>query len=156
LLRETARVNFDPTVEAHIRLGVDPRLRVDDPVRREILRAFGGDPDDRVALLEHPDGVLERLQVELERLPIRASPEPCREIVRVRRGQRVVAELGRQVDDRPGSEAAVEVVVEDHLRRVADRVQLEQSSHLLPGRRWYRRRRLISHPTDGSSPRTRL
>ena len=43
-------------------------------------------------------------------------------IVRVRRRQAVVPELGRQLDDRRGPQPAVEVVVEQRLRRLADRV----------------------------------
>ena len=40
LLRETAKVNFDPTVEAHIRLGVDPR-HADQMVRGTVVLPHG-------------------------------------------------------------------------------------------------------------------
>ena len=38
LLKETAKVNFDPSVEAHIRLGVDPR-HADQMVRGTVVAA---------------------------------------------------------------------------------------------------------------------
>ena len=59
-------------------------LRVGDAVGGEVLGALGGDPDDRVALLQDADGVRERLEVELERLAVGAAPDTRR---RARRGR---------------------------------------------------------------------
>ena len=103
-------------------LGRVAHLGVDDAVGGEVLGALGRDADDRVALLHDPDRVGEGLEVELEGLPVGAAPEPGRQLDRIGRRQAPVAVLGRQVDDRRGPEPAVEVVVEEGLRCLADGV----------------------------------
>ena len=84
---EPLEVRLDDLVEGQPaldgQLGGVADLGVDDAVGREVLGAFGGDPDDRVALLHDAEGVRERLEVELERLAVGAAPEPRREIVDV-------------------------------------------------------------------------
>ena len=60
---------------------------------------------------------------------LRSAPRliQAAELVRVGGGQAVVAGLGRQLDDRPRSQAAVEVVVEQDLGCPAD--GLERDGH---------------------------
>ena len=112
-------VERQPALGRQLRRVAD--LGVDDAVGGEVLGALGGDPDDRVALLHDADRVGERLEVELERLAVGAAPEPRRQLVDVGRRQAVVAVLGGEVDDRRRPQAAVEMVVEQRLGRLADR-----------------------------------
>ena len=135
---EALEVRLDDVVEAQAALGRELRrvanLGVDDAVGREILGALRGDPDDRVALLHDADGVGERLEVQLEGLAVGAATHPGRELVGIGRRQPVIAELAGEVDDRRRPQPAVEVVVEQRLRCLADRVERE-------------------HDADGSAPR---
>ena len=113
-------------VERQAALGAQLRghadLGVDDAVGGEVLGALGRDPGDRVALLHDAGRVVERLEVELERLAVGAAAEPRRQLVDVGGRQAVVAELGGEVDHRRGAQAAVEVVVEERLRGARDGV----------------------------------
>jgi hypothetical protein len=126
---EALEVRLDDLVERQTTLRRELRrvadLGVDHAVGGEVLSALRGDPNDRVALLEHADRVSERLEVQLERLAVGAAADPCRELVGIGRRQPVVAELGREVDDRGGPQPAVEVVVEQRLGRLADRFEPE-------------------------------
>lgn len=54
LLKETSRVNFDPTVEAHIRLGVDPR-HAEQMVRGTVALPHGVGKTVRVAVFAQGD-----------------------------------------------------------------------------------------------------
>jgi large subunit ribosomal protein L1 len=54
LMKETARVNFDPSVEAHIRLGVDPR-HADQMVRGTVVLPHGVGKPVRVAVFAQGD-----------------------------------------------------------------------------------------------------
>jgi large subunit ribosomal protein L1 len=54
LLKDTARVNFDPSVEAHIRLGVDPR-HADQMVRGTVVLPHGTGKVVRVAVFAQGD-----------------------------------------------------------------------------------------------------
>ena len=144
---EALEVRFDDLVEGQALLGRELRgvahLGVGDAVGGEVLGAFGGDPDDRVAILEDADRVLEGLEVQLERLAIRAAPEPGRQLVDVGRRQAAVAELAREVDDGRGPQSAVEVVVEQRLGRLSNGLE---GQHRFAG--WYAR-----HGTSRSPPR---
>ena len=62
------------------------------------------------------DGVVERLQVALERARARGLLEPGAQRLRVPSGQ-LVPGSGREVEDRLRAQATVEVVVQQHLRR---------------------------------------
>ena len=115
------RVEAEPT--AGRQLGRIADLGVDHPVGRQVLGALGRDPRDRRRRLHDPDGVGERLEVELERLAVGAAPDPGGQLVRVGRRQPGVAGLGGELDDRPGTEAAVEVVVEQDLGCSPDRLE---------------------------------
>ena len=81
-MQEALEVRIDHLVEGQALLGRQLRgvahLGVGDAVGGEVLGALGGDADDRVAVLQHADRVLERLEVQLERLAIRAAAEPGR------------------------------------------------------------------------------
>ena len=50
--------------------GAKRHLGVDDAVGGEVLGALGGHPDEGVLGLHDTDGVLERLQVEVEVAPV--------------------------------------------------------------------------------------
>ena len=63
-----------------------------------------------------PDGVVEALEVEDEVAPGGAGGEPGGQLVGVGGGEAVVADVGGELDDGGGPEAAVEVVVEQDLR----------------------------------------
>ncbi len=61
LLRETAKVNFNPTVEAHIRLGVDPR-HADQLVRGTVVLPHGVGKTVRVVVFAQGDKAQEALR----------------------------------------------------------------------------------------------
>jgi hypothetical protein len=123
-------VDRQPALDRKLRRVAD--LGVDDAVGGEVLGALGGDADDRVALLHDTDRVGERLEIELEALPVRASTNPRGELRGVPGRQGIVAVLRREVDDRRRPESTVEVVMEERLRGLADRVEIEHS----PSDRW--------------------
>ncbi len=104
-------------VALQVQLGREADLGVDDAVVGQVLRALAGDPHKRVVGLHHPDGVRERRQVARQRPGVRVLLEPPPELLDVGRGQAVVTGLGRQLDDRRRAQPAVEVVVQQHLRR---------------------------------------
>ncbi|MEZ4597135.1 MAG: 50S ribosomal protein L1 [Chloroflexota bacterium] len=61
LLRDTAKVNFDPSVEAHIRLGVDPR-HADQMVRGTVVLPHGVGKTVRVVVFAQGDKGQEALR----------------------------------------------------------------------------------------------
>jgi large subunit ribosomal protein L1 len=61
LLRDTAKVNFDPSVEAHIRLGVDPR-HADQLVRGTVVLPHGIGKKVRVVVFAQGDKAQEALR----------------------------------------------------------------------------------------------
>jgi large subunit ribosomal protein L1 len=61
LLKETSKVNFDPSVEAHIRLGVDPR-HADQMVRGTVVLPHGVGKTVRVAVFAQGDKAQEALR----------------------------------------------------------------------------------------------
>jgi large subunit ribosomal protein L1 len=65
LLKETAKVNFDPSVEAHIRLGVDPR-HADQMVRGTVVLPHGVGKTVRVAVFAQGDKAGEALRAGAE------------------------------------------------------------------------------------------
>ena len=103
-----------------VELGREPDLGVHDAVGGEVLGALGGDALDRVAVLHHADRVGERLEVEHEVVALGAAVEPGRELLDVGRRQLAVVELLGELDDGRRPQAAVEVVVQEHLRRPPD------------------------------------
>jgi len=121
---EAIEVRLDDLVERqpllHRQLRRVAHLGVHDAVRREILGALGRDAHDGIPILEDAHGVLKRLEVQLERLPVRPAAEPRPELVHVVGRQARVAELPGEVDHRGGPQAAVQMVVEDGFRRFAD------------------------------------
>ena len=77
-------------------------LGVDDAVGREILSALVGDPLDGVGRLHDRDRVSEAAQVQGQRAGRGARVEPAAQLRRIARRQAVVAQLGRELDDRRG------------------------------------------------------
>ena len=65
LLRDTAKVNFDPSVEAHIRLGVDPR-HADQMVRGTVVLPHGVGKVVRVVVFAQGDKAQEALRAGAE------------------------------------------------------------------------------------------
>jgi len=61
LLKETAKVDFDPTVEAHVRLGVDPR-HADQMVRGTVVLPHGVGKHVRVIVFAQGDKAQEALR----------------------------------------------------------------------------------------------
>src|SRR5437870_10247082 len=61
LLKDTSTVNFDPTVEAHVRLGVDPR-HADQMVRGTVVLPHGTGKVVRVAVFAQGDKAQEALR----------------------------------------------------------------------------------------------
>ena len=61
LLKETSKVNFDPSVEAHIRLGVDPR-HADQMVRGTVVLPHGVGKTVRVLVFAQGDKGQEALR----------------------------------------------------------------------------------------------
>ena len=61
LLKETAKVKFDPSVEAHIRLGVDPR-HADQMVRGTVVLPHGTGKTVRVLVFAQGDKAQEALR----------------------------------------------------------------------------------------------
>jgi hypothetical protein len=102
-------------------LGRHAHLGVHDAVGRQVLGTFGAHALDRVARLHDRDRVAEALEVELERLAIGSRGEPARQLVRIRRRQLAIADLGRELQHGPRAQPAVEVVMEEDLRRAAAR-----------------------------------
>jgi len=110
-------------------LGRVADLGVDDPVIGQVLSALGGDSLDGVLGLHHSDGVLEGLEVLLQRVAACPPGEPTGQLVHVGRRQSGIALLGRQLDDRCGAQPAVEVVVEQGLGRLPNGLEVEVGSH---------------------------
>ena len=131
--REPGRDRLDHLVEGQpafeVLFGGVPDLGVDDPVGGQVLGALGRHPLDGVLGLHDPDGVLEGLEVLLQGVAARAPGEPAGQVVHVGRRQGAIAVLGRQLDDRCGSQPAVEVVVEQGLGRLPNGLEVEVGSH---------------------------
>ncbi len=96
----------------------EAHLRVDDAVVGEIEDAFPGDAFEPLGGLHDRDGVLERLEVALERSAVRRLPEPAGQAGLGVLREGVTALVG-EVEDRRRTQATVEVVVEQNLRRGA-------------------------------------
>ncbi len=138
---EAGEHRLDRLVEAQAAIGQELRrhahLGVDDPIRRQVLRAFGGDSLDGVARLEDGDGVPEALQVLLERAAVGACGEPAAQLGGIGGRELLVADLGGQLDHRLRPQPAVEMVVQQHLRRATDDVTIAGAARLFHGRRSY-------------------
>jgi hypothetical protein len=107
-------------------LGCVAHLGVHHVVRREILRALGGDALESLWCLEQGDRVSKAVEVELEALAVGTAGKPGGELVRVARRQFSIAGFGGELEDRLRSQPPVEMVVQERLRRRADRFELEQ------------------------------
>ncbi len=108
-------------------LGRHPDLGVHDAIGRQVLGALGRDPLDRIARLHDRDRVPESLEIELERLPVGAAREPCRQLVGIGRRQVAIADLGRELEHAARPKPAVEMVVEQHLGCAARELEAQVS-----------------------------
>ena len=102
-----------------VQFGRESDLRVDDVVGSQVFDALVRHPVQRLRCLHHPDGVRERFQVAHQRSAVRGGAEQRREFVDVGRGQVVVAVRLGQLQHRGRPQPAVEMVVQQGLRRVA-------------------------------------
>jgi hypothetical protein len=138
---EALEVGGDDLVEGHAalrrQLGGVAHLGVGHPVHGQVLGALRGDPDDRVTLLHDPHRVGEGLEVELERLAVGAPADVGGEGIRIARRQAVVAVLGGEIHDRGRPQAAVEVVVEERLGCLLDRLGAQHRLPMVQGPRWH-------------------
>ncbi len=114
---------FEGEPALQVLLGGVAHLGVDDAVLGEVLGALGGDPDQGVAGLHDADGVGEGLEVPLQRTGVGCLAEPGAEPVRVGLRELRVARGSGEFDDRAGAQPAVEVIVQQNLRRPADVVR---------------------------------
>ena len=108
-----------------VQFGGEPHLGVDHIVGRQILGAFGGDPVQRLRGLHDGDGVRERLQVADQRSAVRGGGEPPGQIVDLGGGQRVVTDLGGDVEHGGRPQPAVEMVVQHGLGGLGDEVSIQ-------------------------------
>ncbi len=95
-------------------LGGVAHLGVHHPVGGQVLHALARHPGQVVRALHHRDGVVEGLQVALQRAAVGRLGEPAAERLGVLRGQ-VVTDLLGELEDGRGTQAAVEVVVQEDL-----------------------------------------
>ena len=103
-------------LERRVQLRGEADLGVDDPVGGEVGDGLGGDPFEGSRRLQHGERVLERRQVLQEVAGVGAAREPRLQLVAVRRRQLPPALVG-ELDHRRRPQPAVEVVVQQRLRR---------------------------------------
>ena len=95
-----------------MQLGSEAHLRVHDPVGGKVERGLARDPVQRRLGLHHGQGVLERCEVLEDVAGVGATREPRGELVHVGRRQILVADRIRELDDRPRTQPAVEMIVQ--------------------------------------------
>ena len=115
----------------------EPDLGVDDAVGGQVLGAFGGDPGQRLGRLHDRHRVPERLQVQLKVTAPRGAGHRLGQFIRVGGRQAVVPDGLGQLHDGRGTEAAVQVIVQQHLRDGADLIKAQGHGLIVnhPGRR---------------------
>ena len=113
-----------------MQLGREAHLGVDHAVGGEVLGALRGHALDGVARLHDADGVVERLEVAARGRAVGALGGTSGQLVGIGRRQPVVADLVGQLDDRRRAQAAVEVVVQEHLR--GPRIASSHGRSLIP------------------------
>ena len=106
-------------------LGRVADLGVHDPVRGQVLHALTGHPLDRLSVLHHRNGVVERLQVPLQRPGVRRLHKPLPELTGIGPRQ-LVPDLLRQLHHRLRPQPTIQMVVQQNLRR---RLQLLRTDH---------------------------
>ena len=102
----------------------EPDLGVDDAVIRQVGRAFGGDPDQRLAGLHDRDRVREPLQVQLQVPAGGVRGEPPGELPGIGAGQPPIPGLAGQFHDGSRPQAAIEVIVQHDLGHLAQLLQV--------------------------------
>ena len=115
------RVQRQATID--VQFGREPDLGVHHVVGGQVFDTLVRHPVQRLGRLHHPDRVRERFQVAHQRSAVRGGAEERRELVDVGRGQVVVAVRRGQLQHGGRTQPAVEMVVQQGLRRVADRFQ---------------------------------
>src|SRR5215831_2343267 len=93
----------------------ETRLDVGDAVAMHVFDHLVGDALERLGRLHHAGRVRESLEVEREAAPLRAAMKPPGEIARISGGEVFVPLFLRQFDDGLRPQAAVEVIVQQHL-----------------------------------------
>ena len=121
------RVQRQATVD--VQFGREPHLRVDDVVGGQVLDALVCHPVQRLRRLHHPDRVRERFQVALERSAVGGGTEERGELVDIGRGQVVVAVRLGELKHRGRTQPAVQMVVQQGLRRLTDRLESQWGGH---------------------------
>ncbi len=102
----------------------EPNLRVHHAVSREVLGALRRHPDQRVTRLHHPDGVLERFEVQLEVAVLGSrGADQAAEFGWIAGGQALVPVLLGELNDRRRAQPAVQVIVQQHLGYAADLIK---------------------------------
>lgn len=99
------------TVAWQVLLGRPARLGVEHAVGHLVEHPFARDPRERRSRLHDGERLVEGLEVAGQVARISGLGEPRTQRLRVRRG-RLMARLRRQLDDRRGSQTAVQVVME--------------------------------------------
>ena len=95
-------------------LGRVAKFRVDDAIPREVHHRLGGDAAKVRLCLHHGRGVSESLEIAHEVSGVGVLREDALELVGVG-GRQLVPNLGSEFDDGRGAQAAVEVIVQQHL-----------------------------------------
>ncbi len=121
------RIEREPAVD--VQFGGETDLGVDDVVIGQVLDALVGHPVQRLRCLHHPDRVGEGFQVTLERSAVRRRAEQGRQLIDTSGGQLDVTVLFGQFHHRGRAQPTVEMVVQQRLRRVPDRVQGQRCRH---------------------------
>ena len=104
----------------------EAHLGIDHAVVEHVLDELEGHALQGRARLHHADGVLEAFEVERERAAIRATEKPGGKFLRVAGRESGVVPGLRQINDRLGAQAAIEVFVEQDFRK-----RLEIHRHVL-------------------------
>ena len=112
-----------------VQLRGEPHLGVHDAVGGEVERGLTRDAVQRGRRLHHRERVLERRQVLEDVAGAGPTREPRRELVRIGRGEVRVSDRVGELDDRRGPQPAVEVIVEQDLRRRPHRLERHGSRH---------------------------
>src|SRR6266702_1340535 len=112
----------------------EPDLSVDHPVGRQVLGALRGHPPQRVRGLHDRDRVPERVQVNFQVTAVRALGEPLGQFFYVVTGQVGVTSLAGQFEDGPRSQAAVQMIVQQHLWSCPDLGKCQHPTILLRSR----------------------
>lgn len=111
----------------HIQLGSEPDLGVHHTVVRQVLGAFGRHPVHSPISLHDANGVAEHLQVELQAAAASAILDPGRQLPRIVGRKTRVAGVPGEINDRGGSQPAIEVIMQHYFRRLSQPLERRSS-----------------------------